>query len=273
MWQDRDIGAGTEWAKEIDKRLNEAQIILLLVSPDFLASDYCYQTEMTKAIERHEQREAKVIPVILRPSDWKSSPLGKLQTLPKDGKPINSSGWHNQDEALYDVSIGIKNAVKELEIGYLAVHSKLEWPQKANNTSINRKQSHINSSTVNQEVSNSSRQNQKRVLYPANQSDSSANKKLPSRATRSYYDDSEPISNYLLPNNPTRLKANPYESPKFNKIWLNSEIILIVTPAIIAIILFVYIYFNSFLFLFLGLFIIFMWFIIVGLYLSSRRNN
>src|SRR5437867_12063493 len=66
VWHDRDISAGTKWEEEIDKRLNEANIILLLISPDFMDSDYCYGTEMKRALERHERGEAHVIPVILR---------------------------------------------------------------------------------------------------------------------------------------------------------------------------------------------------------------
>ena len=115
MWHDGDIRAGSEWEKEIDKYLTKARIVFLLVSPDFLASDYCYSIEMKKAIERHERGEATVIPVILRSSGWKLTPLGKLQALPKDGKPVVSSEWHNQDDALNDVLVGLENVVKELK--------------------------------------------------------------------------------------------------------------------------------------------------------------
>src|SRR5690349_18201713 len=65
LWHDRMIGAGTEWKGEIDDHLNSAGVILLLVSPDFMASDYCYDIEVRRALERHEAREARVIPVIL----------------------------------------------------------------------------------------------------------------------------------------------------------------------------------------------------------------
>src|SRR2546421_8892934 len=85
FWHDRDISAGAEWEKEIDRHLNAAQIILLLVSPDFIASEYCYSIEMKRAIERHEKREARVIPIILRHVHWQKSPIGKLQALPTDG--------------------------------------------------------------------------------------------------------------------------------------------------------------------------------------------
>src|ERR1043165_1647809 len=86
-WHDRQITAGREWAGQIDERLNRAQIILLLISADFLASDYCYDIEMKRALERHTNGEARVIPVILRPCPWKSAPFGKLEVLPTDTRP------------------------------------------------------------------------------------------------------------------------------------------------------------------------------------------
>ena len=111
-WHDRSIGAGTEWAGQIDDHLNDAQLILLLVSSDFLGSDYCYDVEMTRAMERHESGEALVTPIILRAADWNAAPFGKLQALPKDAKPVTS--WDNQDEAFTDVARGIRAAVEEL---------------------------------------------------------------------------------------------------------------------------------------------------------------
>src|SRR5438045_5413886 len=84
VWHDRNISAGTEWEREIGQHLNTARIILLLVSPDFIDSDYCYGVEMKRAMERHERGEARVIPVILRPVYWKKAPFGKLQALPTD---------------------------------------------------------------------------------------------------------------------------------------------------------------------------------------------
>ncbi len=113
LWYDCDISAGTEWEREIDRHLNTAQIILLLISPDFMDSDYCYSTEMKRAMERHERREARVIPVILRPVYWQGTSFGKLQALPTGAKPIQSSQWHNLDEAFFDVSEGIRKAVQE----------------------------------------------------------------------------------------------------------------------------------------------------------------
>jgi tetratricopeptide (TPR) repeat protein len=113
-WHDRNISAGAEWEREIDKHLNTARIILLLVSPDFMDSDYCYGIEMRRAIERHEQGEACVIPVILRPVYWRGAPFGKLQALPKDAKPVTNRYWHNLDEAFFDIAEGILKAAKEL---------------------------------------------------------------------------------------------------------------------------------------------------------------
>ncbi len=114
VWYDREISAGSEWEREIDKHLNSAQIILLLVSPDFIDSDYCYGKEMQRAIERHDRGEAKVIPVILRPAYWQEAPFGKLQALPKDAKPITGGGWRNRDTAFLSVTVGIQRVVKEI---------------------------------------------------------------------------------------------------------------------------------------------------------------
>jgi len=116
LWYDRDISAGTEWAHEIDQHLNDAHIILLLVSPDFMASEYCYSIEMRKAIERHKRSEARVIPIILRPIHWQSTPLGELQALPSDAKPIVSSTWNNSDEAFFNVAEGIRKIVERFQI-------------------------------------------------------------------------------------------------------------------------------------------------------------
>src|SRR6266496_3640980 len=74
-WSDRQILPGSLWAGNIDERLLRAQVVLLLVSPDFMASDYCYSKEMKLALARHEAGEAQVIPVILRPVDLKGTPI------------------------------------------------------------------------------------------------------------------------------------------------------------------------------------------------------
>jgi WD40 repeat protein len=109
-WNDRDIQAGEEWEQEIDSRLKTAQIILLLISPDFMASDYCYSVEMTEAMKRYQAGEARVIPIILRPTDWQGAPFSKLQALPTDAKAITR--WENRDEAFLNVVQGIRNVVQ-----------------------------------------------------------------------------------------------------------------------------------------------------------------
>ncbi|MDZ8081239.1 MAG: toll/interleukin-1 receptor domain-containing protein [Nostoc sp. DcaGUA01] len=111
-WHDREISAGSEWANAIDDNLEVADIILLLVSANFMASDYCYDKEMTRAMERHETRQARVIPIILKPTDWNGAPFGKLQALPKNAKPVTT--WQNQDEAFLNVAQGIRAVVEEM---------------------------------------------------------------------------------------------------------------------------------------------------------------
>lgn len=109
-WYDRQIEAGAEWSGEIEDHLNSADLILLLVSSDFIASDYCYGIEVRRALERHEAREARVIPIILRPCDWKDAPFSKLQALPTNAKPITK--WDDRDEALLSVTQGIRKVAE-----------------------------------------------------------------------------------------------------------------------------------------------------------------
>lgn len=109
VWHDRRIVHGDEIDSSVSEALEEAQVVLLLVSPDFLASDYCYDREMQRAMERHEAGEARVLPVILRPCDWTDAPFGKLLATPKDGKPVVT--WANIDEAFLDVTQAIRCAV------------------------------------------------------------------------------------------------------------------------------------------------------------------
>ncbi|MEM7063932.1 MAG: AAA-like domain-containing protein [Cyanobacteria bacterium P01_B01_bin.77] len=110
-WHDRQIAAGDEWAKQIDQHLDQADIILLLISPDFLASDYCYDIELTRAMERHHRGDAVVIPVILRPVDWQSAGFAALQALPKNAQPVIT--WEHQDEAFLDVARGIRRVAEQ----------------------------------------------------------------------------------------------------------------------------------------------------------------
>jgi WD40 repeat protein len=106
-WHQRQITAGTNRSETIDEHLNKASIILLLISSDFVASDYCYGIELQRALERHNAGEARVIPILLRPVDnWQGTPFGKLQALPRSGIPITL--WHNRDAAFADIVQGIR---------------------------------------------------------------------------------------------------------------------------------------------------------------------
>ena len=109
-WQDRAIEAGAEWDTEIKARLESAGLILLLITPRFIASEYCFDKEMQRAMERHEEGTARVIPIIMKPCDWQETPFSKLQVLPKDAKPVTA--WNDLDEALLNVVQGIRRAVE-----------------------------------------------------------------------------------------------------------------------------------------------------------------
>jgi internalin A len=112
-WHDRKILAGDQWDREIDRHLERAKIILLLISADFIASDYCWGKEVERALERHNAKEARVIPVMLRPCDWRNAPFGSLQGLPKDMKPITK--WRDRDTAWADVASGIRRIATALD--------------------------------------------------------------------------------------------------------------------------------------------------------------
>jgi hypothetical protein len=81
-WQDRMIVAGEDWQRRIDTQLDSADVILLLISSDFLASNYCWGVEMERALQRHETGSVCVIPIILRSVEWAHAPIAKLQALP-----------------------------------------------------------------------------------------------------------------------------------------------------------------------------------------------
>jgi TIR domain len=112
-WYDGDISPGTEWESQITEHLKTDQIILLLISADFMASDFCYSFEMTQAIARHDANQARVIPIILRPTDWKGAPFAKLKVLPTDGKAVTR--WPTHDEAFENIVQGIRKAIDDLQ--------------------------------------------------------------------------------------------------------------------------------------------------------------
>lgn len=105
-WYDRQIMPGSEWKNEINQHLVDAEIALLLISPDFIASDYCYDIEMRMALKRHFAGNLRIIPIILRPVDWQNSILGQIQALPRDAQAVTS--WDNQDEAFATIATEIR---------------------------------------------------------------------------------------------------------------------------------------------------------------------
>jgi len=113
-WNDGQIVPGQEWAPEIIRRLDEADIILLLVTSSFLGSEYIGRVELVRALERHRHGEAIVIPVILRPADWQSAGLEGLQALPKNGKAVST--WSDQDAAFVDIAHGLRRTVEKWRV-------------------------------------------------------------------------------------------------------------------------------------------------------------
>jgi internalin A len=111
-WNDRDIGAGEEWKRKIDDNLERADIILLLISADFIASEYCYEKELKRALERHEKKEARVIPVVVRDVNWRTAPFAGLQALPKDALAVTK--WADKDSAWRNVSEGIEKVAGQM---------------------------------------------------------------------------------------------------------------------------------------------------------------
>ena len=111
-WHDRKITAGSPIDQGIDAQLERADLILLLISADFLNSEYCYRKEMKRALERHKSGKARVIPVILRPVDWEKSPFAHLMAVPVDGKPITR--WTNRDAGYLSAAKEIRRVAEEL---------------------------------------------------------------------------------------------------------------------------------------------------------------
>src|SRR5579859_4854737 len=111
-WHKRNISPGRESSSITNINLNTADIILLIVSADFLASAYHYGKEMQHALQRHEEGTACVVPILLRSVDWENAPFSKLQALPSNG--ISVSEWPLQEAAFVDIVQGIRKVIDEL---------------------------------------------------------------------------------------------------------------------------------------------------------------
>ena len=118
-WYDGMIVPGMPWEKVIATHLDAADIILLLISSDFMNSDYCYSKEMNRALERHEKQEARVVPILLRPVYWSDAPFSHLHVLPADAKPVIR--WNDRDSAFEDITKGILHVAQDLS-AYRQLH-------------------------------------------------------------------------------------------------------------------------------------------------------
>src|SRR5262249_1413235 len=112
IWEDRKIFPGNNVHDEIRTNLDLVEIIVLLVSADFLASEYCYGVELRRAIDRHRSGDARVIPVIVRPVDWSGTPFSDIAALPIDGKPVST--FEHADEAWLGIAQGIRRIVETI---------------------------------------------------------------------------------------------------------------------------------------------------------------
>lgn len=111
-WHDSEIQPGSAWELAISKQLEASQLVLLLVSSDFIASDYCYENELASALRRHDEGTARVLPIILRPCLWQDLQFGKLQAAPREGRAVTS--WTNADEALTDAAKSVREAAQNI---------------------------------------------------------------------------------------------------------------------------------------------------------------
>lgn len=111
-WDDGEIKPGDHWEKAIAEKLASAQLVLLLISSDFIASEYCYDKELAVALKRDKAKTSRVLPIILRPCLWQELAFGKLQATPDDGKPITS--WSSPDEAMMEVAKAVREAAQAL---------------------------------------------------------------------------------------------------------------------------------------------------------------
>lgn len=111
-WHDRMLVPGQNWEREIDKRLFSSDLILLLISVNFISSDYCWQVEMEQALELHERGLATVIPVMVHPCEMRSTPFRRIQGLPPGLRPIST--WENQDSAWAEVAKGICDVISQM---------------------------------------------------------------------------------------------------------------------------------------------------------------
>jgi len=127
-WYDREIQPGTVWEKELDTHLESADLILLLISSHFIASDYCWGKEMQRALEKHRTGTAYVLPILLRPVYLKGTPVAALKALPSEAKPVTQ--WTDRDLAFEDITENISQVVNILQQKAKEAHLKKEKLKK-----------------------------------------------------------------------------------------------------------------------------------------------
>lgn len=136
IWHDRKILAGQEWKGQIDDNLEQADIVIFMVSPSFLASDYCFDVEVARALEKKEHGSAEIISIIIRPCDWAAAKFSKYQAVPTDAKAVST--WDNKDEAWLDAVLKIKSHLKNFtpkpadKVGLDYLKNTLEEPRVSN---------------------------------------------------------------------------------------------------------------------------------------------
>ena len=110
IWRDTDILPGGQWNREIEQQINAADIILLLISSNFTSSDFCYKKEMPIALKRERNKEAIVIPILIKDVNWQGLPFAYLDMLPENMTPVVDSG--REDTLLSEISKGIEARVR-----------------------------------------------------------------------------------------------------------------------------------------------------------------
>lgn len=145
-WHDRKILAGDKFKSEIDSNLEDSNIILLLISPDFIASHYCYDIEMKRALELDEEGKARVIPIILEHCDWQAAQFGELLALPEDGRPVTD--FPNQNKALSEIAKELRRILTSANqnsksepviVQQLTSPTKSDFPKGSSNLRIEKR--------------------------------------------------------------------------------------------------------------------------------------
>ena len=127
VWYDGMIQIGKDWDKEIKEQLEDAEIVVLLISSDFMASEYARGIEMERALEKHQAGTARVFPVIVRDCMWEEEKIATIQVLPEGGKPIQSEHWRYWDTPLKQVVKAISKAANEIKATRVA-EGNLPYP-------------------------------------------------------------------------------------------------------------------------------------------------